>query len=283
MRQSKILTLWTLLLCPLCLFAWGQKGHDTVAHIAERHLTPRTAHAVDSLLRGKSMVYWSNWLDNASHTAEYEYSKTWHYKNIDEGENFDKVKTPATGDIVSALDSQLLILADTAASKDDRALALKMVTHLFGDLHQPMHLGHFSDRGGNRVTVKFFNRGTNLHSVWDTNLPEAGHKWSYTEWRENLDRLSPADEAAVLAPATPREYARETYEICSRVYEATPEMTNITYDYIADWTPVVERQLLKGGLRLADALNKALDPGYEPPTVAGSEGCGVKCAEGGER
>lgn len=265
------------------MLGWGQKGHDTVAAIAERHLTPATQAAVESLFSGMSLIYWSNWLDNASHTAEYEYSKTWHYKNIDEGENFDKVKTPATGDIVSALDSQLLILADTAASKDDRALALKMVTHLFGDLHQPMHLGHFSDRGGNRVTVKFFNRGTNLHSVWDTNLPEAGHKWSYTEWRENLDRLSPADEAAVLAPATPREYARETYEICSRVYEATPEMTNITYDYIADWTPVVERQLLKGGLRLADALNKALDPGYEPPTVAGSEGCGVKCAEGGER
>ena len=32
-----------------------------------------------------SPVYWANWLDNASHTPEYAYSKTWHYKNVDAG------------------------------------------------------------------------------------------------------------------------------------------------------------------------------------------------------
>lgn len=29
----------------------------------------------------------------------------------------------------------------------------------------------------------------------------------------------------------------------------------ISYDYIANWTPVVEMQFLKGGLRLARILN----------------------------
>ena len=53
-------------LCALPSFGWSQKGHDTVAFIAETHLTPATKAAVDSLLDGKSIVYWSNWLDNAS-------------------------------------------------------------------------------------------------------------------------------------------------------------------------------------------------------------------------
>lgn len=52
-------------LCALQSFGWSQKGHDTVAFIAENHLTPATKAAVDSLLDGKSIVYWSNWLDNA--------------------------------------------------------------------------------------------------------------------------------------------------------------------------------------------------------------------------
>ncbi|MDE7468359.1 MAG: hypothetical protein K2M61_08400 [Muribaculaceae bacterium] len=45
--------------------AWSQKGHDVTAYIAEQHLTERTRAAVDSILDGKSMVYWANWLDNA--------------------------------------------------------------------------------------------------------------------------------------------------------------------------------------------------------------------------
>ena len=41
--------------------AWGQKGHDTVAAIAERHLTPATKAALDSILSGRSIIYWANW------------------------------------------------------------------------------------------------------------------------------------------------------------------------------------------------------------------------------
>ena len=259
MRQSKILTLWTLLLCPLCLFAWGQKGHDTVAHIAERHLTPRTAHAVDSLLRGKSMVYWSNWLDNASHTPEYDYSLTWHYKNIDADETFEKSYVNPKGDILRALMEQGAKLGTGAPDED---LALKMVIHLTGDLHQPMHMGRYSDRGGNRHAVKFFERDTNLHSLWDSSLLESGHKWSYTEWQQQIDRAKP-ELQNLLIQGDVNDWGRESYGLATEVYAGTPEGTAVSYDYIARWTPVVEQQLLKGGLRLAHILNSAYDPSYK--------------------
>ena len=37
--------------------AWGQKGHDVVAYIAECNLTPEAAEKIDKILGGASMVY----------------------------------------------------------------------------------------------------------------------------------------------------------------------------------------------------------------------------------
>lgn len=245
-------------------FGWGQKGHDTVAYIAECHLTPAAKAAVDSILSGKSLVYYANWPDNACHTEKYEYTKTWHYKNIDEGEDYDKVKDIPDGSIVSALNEQIAVLNNPGATDEEKWLALVLTTHFLGDIHQPLHMGRLSDRGGNRHNIKFFNSGTNLHSTWDSKLPEAAHKWSYTEWQNNIDRATPEESLAIVAGGTPYSWGKETYAIACRVYEATPEGTNVSYDYIADWTPTVEQQFLRGGLRLADVLNTVFDPSYQP-------------------
>lgn len=262
MNIRNILGIGLIVACSGSAFGWGQKGHDTVAEIARRHLTPTARAAVDSLLDGRTIVYYANWLDNASHTPEYAYSKTWHYKNIDAGKTFEDAPLLKEGDIVRALDEQIALLADPTATKEQKALALKMVTHLLGDIHQPLHMGHKSDLGGNRWNVLFFKSGSNLHSVWDSKLPESAHKWSYTEWADQLDGLSPQAANEIIAGGTPASWGKETYEICTEVYNATPEGTNIAYDYIADWTPTVENQFLKGGLRLADVLNMVFDPTY---------------------
>lgn len=264
MSKYRILSSALLLgVCSIQGFGWGQKGHDTVACIAENHLTANTKATVDSLLDGKSIVYWANWLDNASHTPEYAYSKTWHYKNIDADQTFQSAPLLQSGDIVRAVNEQVAVLADTCMTKDSRALALKIVVHLLGDIHQPMHLGHASDLGGNRWSVKYFKSPTNLHTVWDSRLPESAHKWSYTEWQQQIDRATPEETIQILTEANPEHWAEETYEICKQVYAKTPQDTDISYDYIAEWTPVVETQFLRGGIRLADILNTVFDPSYK--------------------
>lgn len=257
MNRREILTC-ACLLPALLGMAWGQKGHDTVAYIAECHLTPEAKAAAEELLDGKSIVYYSNWLDNASHTPEYSYSKTWHYKNIDADETFENARQAKEGDIVKALNEQIAILSDKKQSKEERSLALKMVVHFLGDIHQPLHMGHYSDRGGNSHFVYYFRNGTNLHTVWDSKLVEAAHKWSYTEWQQQIDRATAAEQAEILSLTTPEQWGRQTYEICKDVYAKTPIDTNVEYYYIAVWTPVVEQQFLRGGLRLAKVLNEAL-------------------------
>ena len=248
----------------LLAYGWGQKGHDTTAFIAENHLTPISKAVIDDLLDGKSIVYYANWLDNASHTPEYAYSKTWHYKNIDEGYTFESAPLLETGDVVTAIYDQTEVLRDPYSSREEKQLALKIVVHLLGDIHQPLHLGHASDIGGNRHKIKYFGRDNNLHSVWDSSLPESAHKWSFTEWQQQIDRVSDDEEQHILKDGIPEKWAKETFVIAKDVYEKTPEETNVSYDYVAEWTPVIEQQFLKGGLRLADLLNSIFDPYYSP-------------------
>ena len=267
MKSHNILLSLFISSIPLSSFGWGQKGHDVTAFIAENHLTPSTYQTVTDLLDGKSIVYWANWLDNASHTPEYAYSKTWHYKNIDDGVKFEEAPLLESGDVIRAIYQQVEVLKNAAASKPEKQLALKILVHLMGDLHQPMHMGHASDLGGNRCTVAYFGRDTNLHSAWDSSLPEAAHKWTYTEWQNQIDRASEQETIEILNNGTPEKWGKETFELCKQVYDATPEGYNISYDYISDWTPSIENQLLKGGLRLADVLNSIYDPEYSPGNV----------------
>lgn len=257
----KRFTLFALLITAVSsmAFAWGQKGHDTVAAIAERHLTPATRAAIDSLLDGQSIIYWANWLDNASHTPEYAYTKTWHYKNVDEGVRYEEAPANPAGDAITAMRAQVETLTNPATSPEDAALALKILVHVTGDLHQPLHMGHATDLGGNRVKVRFFGRDNNLHSIWDTRILESGHNWSYSEWAEQLDRLAPEYNEAI-ADGSFDDWAKETLALTTTIYKATPEGSNLSYNEVADWTPVVEKQLLRGGLRLARTLNAIFDP-----------------------
>lgn len=247
--------------CSFQAFGWGQKGHDVTAAIAEAHLTPAAADSVGEIFNGMSLVYWANWLDNASHTPRYAYSKTWHYKNIDGEGAYFTTKPHPDGDVVTALRYNIRQLADTSAVRPDRALALKMLVHLMGDLHQPMHLGRAADYGGNTIKVKYFGRETNLHSVWDSSLLESAHRWSYTEWRDQLDRL-PEGERLVVVGGNIDDWARQSVALAGEVYGKTPQGKRLYYDDVAAWGPVIEQQLVKGGLRLAHVLNCLFDPVY---------------------
>ena len=67
----------------------------------------------------------------------------------------------------------------------------------------------------------------------------------------------------ILADGTPEKWGKECYLIASEIYDKTPADSNLSYDYVSEWTPVIETQLLRGGLRLADLLNSIYDPYYK--------------------
>ena len=252
--KTIILTFAALLIVAEC-FAWGQVGHDTTCAIAEKHLSRKAKKKIKKILKGKSIVYWANWLDYISHTPEYEYMKTWHYKNINADQTYEEVPPAENGDIITALNEQVSKLKSGKLSEEEEAFALKIVIHLLGDLHQPMHLGRKTDYGGNLITVISFEQEKNLHTVWDEDVVYYAHSWTYTEWTEQLDRTSKQERKAI-EQGTFDDWARETYTLCKEIYANTPEGTEVSYDYIGKYTPIVEQQLLKAGLRLARVLNE---------------------------
>ena len=256
MMKKSILSIVVATMTVVNVFGWGQKGHDVTCEIAERHLDRGARKAVRKLLEGKSMVYWSNWLDNASHTPEYAYTKTWHYVNVEPSEgSYSESQLEPKGDVVTAVNGIVERLKSGELSPDEERVELMMLIHLVGDMHCPMHAAHRSDRGGNGTKVSYFGKSRNLHSVWDSEIVESAHKWSYTEWQEQIDRLN-AKQCREIIQGTPNTWIEECVTIADDIYLNSTKGANLSYDYVAQYASVVEQQLLKGGLRLAALLEE---------------------------
>lgn len=253
-----------MLLTSIPASAWGPKGHDIVAAIAEQNLTARTKKNLAELLDGKSIVYYSSWMDNIQNSPYwkdgYNKTKTWHYANVDKGETYQTMKKNEKGDIVTALTELTKELTENYDNLTDsmRVDYVKMIVHMVGDLHCPMHAGRLSDRGGNNFKVKWFGQKTNLHSVWDSKMIDSARRWSYSEWRDHLDRKDKKFKKTAVQgsyedwfTATVKN-AAEIYDYVERIEKENP---NLSYQFVYDFSPMLEEQLLLGGLRLAHVLN----------------------------
>ena len=258
-----LLSISVLLNC-ISAYAWGPKGHDVVAAIAEQHLTKKAKKNLDKLLDGNSIVYYSSWMDNIQNSPYwkdgYNKTKTWHYANVDKGETYQTMKKNEKGDVVSALTMLTKELTENYDNLTDsiRVDYVKMIVHMVGDLHCPMHAGRLTDRGGNGCKVKWFGQKTNLHSVWDSKMIDSARKWSYSEWRDHLDRKGKKFEKDAIQGTYEEwfmgtvENAAEIYDYVERQEKAEP---NLSYQFVYDFSPMLEEQLLLGGLRLAHVLN----------------------------
>ena len=253
--KKALFLLSVAVLCSTQVFGWGQKGHDIAAYVAEQHLSKKVAQKVTSVLEGHSLVYYANWLDNASHTPKYAYTSTWHYANVDEGYTYETMPRNEKGDVVGAVKSIVTQLCSGELTAEQENEAVRMLIHLVGDMHCPMHAGRKSDVGGNRGQIKFFNKNTNLHRVWDSQILESAHAWSYTEWQQQIDRLS-QEEIDEICKGTVEDWFGETVAEAQKIYEEIPEGKNLSYNEVAYYAPVVERQLLKAGVRLAFLLEE---------------------------
>ena len=258
-------------------FSWGPTGHDVVAAIAEAHLTPKTQEALDKILGGHSIVYYSSWMDGIQNSpyweAGYKQTKTWHYANVDKGETYQSMKKNEAGDVVVATERLVSELKNNYENLTDsmRADYVKMIVHMVGDMHCPMHAGRLSDLGGNRTKVRWFGRNTNLHSVWDSKIVESARNWSYSEWRDQLDRPNRGQEDEFyesVSGGTIEEWFVETVENAAVIYEyveGKEENPNLSYQFVHDFSPMLENRLLVGGYRLAYVLNSIFDPeGVQP-------------------
>ena len=255
-RSMKVFLL-SVLMAPLWAWSsppiWSRTGHRVVGEVAQEHLSRRARKAIAGLLEGEGLAEVANYADAIKSDTAYRKFSPWHYVNFPGDKKYTDVEPSPYGDVVMGIERCIAILKDPATSPEDEVFYLKMLVHLVGDLHQPMHVGRAEDRGGNDIQLQWFDRGTNLHRVWDANLID-DYGMSYTELAASLPRWSKARKKQV-QEGTVYDWVEEVQEVTNRVYDSAEVGEKLYYRYRYVWWDTVEEQLLRGGLRLAAILN----------------------------
>jgi len=232
---------------------WSKTGHRVIGEVAQAHLTRKAEKAISELLDGQSLAAVSNFADEIKADTLYRKFNAWHYLNIPPGKKYKDIEPSVYGDLVTGINECISVIKNENSSKADKAFYLKMLVHLVGDLHQPMHLGRLEDKGGNDIQVQWFKDGSNLHKVWDSNLIQQ-NGMSYTELAASLPKLSKKQKKA-MQEGDILLWVEESHLIADELYESVEVGEKLFYRYGYIWWPTVEKQLQKGGLRLAKVLN----------------------------
>lgn len=200
-------------------FAWGDKGHQTVGKIASLRVKPRTAARIAQILKpGETLANIASWADTVKtrvgqtdpdedtnaflqDVAHNEKNGEWHYDDLPLGCKDYQTCTGFTpdNDVVHMLNVCIRTLQGHPDPDHplSQRVALKLLVHFLGDMHQPLHIGCGfidsngpngtvviatdpvlikqknlpNDRGGNQLIINA--AGRNLHSFWDFDLVDS--------------------------------------------------------------------------------------------------------------
>ncbi len=255
MNKFKILVLTALFSISLSTqtFAWGAIGHYVIGKLAEWQMKPKTIKKVEAILQEQSISGVGVWMDNIRSDRNYDYTNTWHWVTTADGE-YDSALQEEGGDAYEALHRIKENLKNGKLTPEEERDQLRMLIHIVGDLHQPFHVGKPGDRGGNDVKVSFFNKETNIHAIWDSDLIEI-KKMSFSEMAHELQKKINPALTKKYNSATPSDWLREAYAIRPDMYDI-PDNGRIGYEYIYKHYHHVEERLTAAGIRLAQVLEE---------------------------
>ena len=240
-------------------FAWGLTGHRVVGQIADSYLSVKAKAAIKNILGNESIAIASNWADFIKSDSNYSYLYTWHFIDPTPGMTYNDFTTYLKNDTATDAYTKLNFLTAELKKKnlasDKKKMYLRLLIHIAGDVHQPLHVGRAEDQGGNKIKVLWFNEPTNLHSIWDDKLIEM-QKLSYTEYTANIN-YSTLAERKVLQKQPVSKWLFESNQLADKIYSGiTQPDQKLGYRYNYDNIETINRQLLKGGIHLAGLLNE---------------------------
>jgi len=285
--RAVFLGLIFLTLATPCSWAWGREGHRLTALVAEAYLTPEAKAQIKELLGSESLADVAPWAD--SYRADHPETGAWHYVDIPKSATaFDRDRdcplssTDPKSPWRDCVTDRILYfegrLGDASLPPADRAMALKFLVHLIGDIHQPFHaMG--DDRGGNNIGVHFLGSTQcgsytcNLHGVWDDSMIEE-RGLSEPKYTALLLQEIKDNNWEKMSGGAPSTWANISHHYAVEAY--APNGALITHEYYNEEIKIVDAELALGGLRLARVLNRLLvapevnadQPGRKPLPAA---------------
>lgn len=269
--------------------AYWEYGHESVARIAWEQMRPDTRRQVAALLRQgrlletpecpvRTIEQASVWADCIKPLGDrFAYVYSWHYQNVDVCKPFDLKAACKDGNCVSAqIERNARLLADPKVPTRDRLMALALLVHFMGDLHQPMHAGDHQDLGGNKVAANYGIVGgrANLHSIWDGWLAERAISTPPSGPSAILAQ-TPAAERDRIASGTVEDWSREMWgkarDLAYKTLVGDPcgagpvERPTLTEAQVRELIPEVRTDVLEGGIRLARLIDDAMGPEHKAP------------------
>jgi hypothetical protein len=188
--------------------AWGVRGHDAGARVAQSLLAADVARRVERILGTNDLGSVAVWADHVREAQRnrgplrsdpevqefnrrFPQNQNWHYVNLPLGtlRYSHSSRFVSTNDIVHAMNLCVAVLEGRSAEMS-KTQALRWLVHLVGDIHQPLHVGcgyYGFKRDGEVVLLRQpaeanghpsdlggnllrFGSNRNLHAYWDVNL-----------------------------------------------------------------------------------------------------------------
>ena len=243
---------------PLQSMAWGAMGHRIVGEIAESYLTPRARYNIQKILGAESLAMASTWADFIKSDPAYKSLNPWHYVDFDGNITLQQMQAQLQKDTAVNAYNRIQFLTKELSSKsvsqEKKLMYLRLLIHIVGDVHQPLHVSKNGTSGGNDVKVEWFGNASNLHRVWDSQLLEL-QGLSYTEYTTSINYTT-RQQRNQWQSAGLVQWLFESYQISNRIHDDIAQ-PNPKLSYLYDFNNVktVNEQLLKGGVRLAGLLN----------------------------
>ncbi|KAL9082786.1 MAG: hypothetical protein Q9165_008780 [Trypethelium subeluteriae] len=265
--------------------AWGELGHYTVGYIAQNFVQSSTeSWAKDILDSGSSNTSYlaavATWADTYRYTSAGAFSAPFHFIDAEDNPpsscNVDYDRDCGDdGCSVSAIQNYTTRVQDSRHTQADRQMSLKWIIHIIGDIHQPLH-DEALEVGGNDIDVNFgSDDSTNLHHIWDTEMPEKlvggyalsdAESWATTltsdiktgtyksqaaGWLDGIDLSDPV--------TTTMSWATEANaDVCTIVMpkgESYYVNKDLSTSYYTGAISTVELQIARAGYRLAKWLD----------------------------
>ena len=281
-------------------WAWSPVGHQLVAQIAYKHLSEHARARVLNRIElwdqrpadVQSFDRAAAWADLIK-GSKVRIFNSWHYIEhpyVVKGEVIDLINEPSeiglvskgsfesktkikakqirTNNIVTAIQQAIVALKVQRADPLLQAFFLRMLIHLVGDIHQPLHcISRYSvhtpkgDLGGNRFPIAI--KGVrNLHAYWDRGLglfpkplhKQIDHRWVVQYANKISERYPPAFFGTRLENNNVMKWSWDSYQLARNTVYHTPWGQVPSADYRRRGQALVEQQLALAGYRLARIL-----------------------------